>query len=634
MRKYAHRIAAAAVLAILACLPAHANEAVGEPKSETAYNHLVVASTTPLTGRFFSDQWGNGAADLDVCFMVHGYDLIRWNAKEGMFDIDPSVVSGSTFSENEAGDQSFRISLYQDMVFSDGTPITAENYVFSLLLGLAPQMRELGADITKQSYILGADAYSSGESDVLAGVRLTSDYEFTITIDHDYLPYFYELGLLDIVPYPIGVITPGYRVADDGEGVYFINEETKRPQPPEASLLKETLLDEENGYAAHPSVASGPYLLTEYDGEKAEFELNPNYKGNHEGIRPSIEKITFMTVSNAELIDRLKEGEIGLVNRVSDQEILQAGIEASAALQDISMATYPRSGLSFISFCSDSNDALEDPLVRQAFAWCLDRSALTKDYEARYGVPVTGWFGIGQWMYSHEQSFIETLPSYQAEEDEALLQAAGLLEEAGWTLNEKGEAFTPGTDKVRCRKEDDGTIRELDVTLACPAGNRSEQLLEQYFAVPLSKAGIHLTIEPVDGARLLNIYSGNEENPYDLLYLATNFSVVFDPCELFKENGEGIREWISTGIEDDELYELAVQMRRCEPGDIDTYRSRWQAFQTRFTQVLPVIPVYSNVYFDFYTSTLRNYDPAMSASWAQGVAKAYLSDAPAGEDAP
>ena len=597
-------------------------------EAEESYSHLTVASTTPLTGRFFSDQWGNGAADLDVRSLIHGYNLIKWNAVEGMFETDASVVSGSAVSKNSQGDQSFHISLYQDLEFSDGSRVTAKNYVFSILLGLSPQMKELGADVTHYSCIKGAGDYSEGKTDVLTGVKITSEYEFTITIDHEQLPFFYELGLLDVVPYPIPEIAPGYQVDDKGEGACFINEETGQIEAPAASLLEETLLNEETGYASHPSVVSGPYLLDSYDGETAQFTMNKRFKGNSDGVKPAIETISFGNVTNDVMIDLLTEGQIDLVNRVSDHEALQAGVAASAAGGDISMSSYPRSGLSFISFCANKNEALESEAVRQAFAWCLDREGLTKAYEERYGVSVSGWYGIGQWMYTREKEFVRELPTYEAEEAESISEAEALLEADGWTLNKDGNEYVPGQDEIRCKKGEDGTIMPLEFTLACPENTRIQGLLDTYLAEKLAKAGIVLKTEAVDGVKLLNMYSDAEKNEYDLLYLATNFSVVFDPCDLFIETEEGTHEWSSTGIGTEKLYEYALAMRRCEPGDMETYQSRWRDFQTRFCQVLPALPVYSNVYFDFYTSKLQNYDPALTTSWAQAVSQAYLSDAP------
>ena len=70
-------------------------------------------------------------------------------------------------------------------------------------------------------------------------------------------------------------------------------------------------------------------------------------------------------------------------------------------------------------------------------------------------------------------------------------------------------------------------------------------------------------------------------------------------------------------------------MRRTEPGDVYNYCRKWVAFQERFTQTLPLIPIYSNVYFDFYTSALQEYDPMKQVSWAQEILYSFYGDVPA-----
>lgn len=80
-----------------------------------------------------------------------------------------------------------------------------------------------------------------------------------------------------------------------------------------------------------------------------------------------------------------------------------------------------------------------------------------------------------------------------------------------------------------------------------------------------------------------------------------------------------------TGIRDKKLSQLAVDMRKTEPGDVLSYCQKWVAFQERWTEVLPAIPVYSNVYFDFYTTCLQNYRVTENQTWTQAIVGATLT---------
>ena len=621
------------------------------------YDEITVGTTTAFDGNFFTEMWGTVVSDLDVRTLIHGYNLVEWRSEEGAFGIDPSVVSGTVVTENADGDRTYTLTIYDDLAYNDGTPITASDYAFSMLLQMAPQMEELGATTRRADYILGYEEYISGRSDVLTGLRILGDHTFSVTIDHDYLPFFYELALLDCTPYPISVIAPGCRVEDNGNGVHIVNEDATVTEPIfTAQLLEDTVLNETDGYRSHPSLTSGPYTLTSFDGSEADFERNTYYKGNSDGVTPTIERIRFLTADNASMIDELGQGEFGLLNKCTNQDALVAGTSLVANDKQFAMSNYARSGMSFISFCCEQK-TVASAAVRQAIAMCLDKDRLVNDYVGMYGLRTDGYFGIGQWMYqlvNHTLAYPLDPPEDENDEEaqkeyEEKLEAweslslddvkvyeldenaaVSLLEGDGWTLDENGDPFDPAEDAVRC-KEIDGELVALDLTLFVPEGNRIADSMQEAFIDNLAKAGIALTIEQLPMSDLLRQYYRQDgERTCDMIYLATNFDVVFDPSQTFRPEEAGTQEANAknvTGINDPQLYELAVDMRRTEPGDTLSYCQKWLEFQKRFADVLPVIPVYSNVYFDFYPRVLHNYNVSANITWGQAIVEAYLSDA-------
>ena len=86
-----------------------------QPAPEYDYNRLTVGTATPFGGSFFTQMWGNVSSDLDVRLLIHGYNLIEWRSEEGIFNIDPSVVSGIIVTQNAAGDRTYTLTLYQDL---------------------------------------------------------------------------------------------------------------------------------------------------------------------------------------------------------------------------------------------------------------------------------------------------------------------------------------------------------------------------------------------------------------------------------------------------------------------------------------------------------------------------------------
>lgn len=748
---------------------------------ERAMDHVTIANPTRMKGNFFSSLWGNDTADIDVCKLIQGYNLIEFSTDNGQFDVDPSVVSGIVVTQNEAGDRSYVLVLYDDLYFSDGSRITAWDYAFSFLFEIDMQMNALGGIASQRDYLLGyadytaraaqlkntqlvrdaqgrlveqvlsvrleaadgtaqdadlsavmgertaltlvrnadnelvlpvdgaeaaADSalvhvdaqgvitdwhyengvrvYADGSRACLPGVQVLADDILMITIDHEYLPFFYEMGLLACDPYPISVIAPGVTVKDDGQGVYLANADARGGDAPlfTVDLLRQTVLDEKTGYLRHPSVVAGPYMLTDFDGTTAEFELNPRYKGNSQGQTPAIARITYTLADNDTMVQKLATGEFDVLNKVTKASTLnealtlfyarsytvreEAADGTAVETEYVSpggfrMNNYPRAGMSFISFCCEQ-DTVRSQAVRQAVAWCADRDQIASEYTGGYGLRVDGYYGLGQWMYRIVQgSTAYPVPEPEDEDDEAGW-AAYDAEIAEWeTLSlENLTEYTVDVERARRLLSEDGWmlnadgIREkdgvaLDLVLIYPQGNRIAESFERHLLPNLEQAGIRLTLVPVPMEELLRVYyrlpasqgaavaddlllmDETGARHIDMIYLASNFETVFDPSIHFVvENGT--HNWASSGNGDEELYRLALDMRRTAPGQVLEYMKKWIAFEERFNETLPMLPIYSNVYFDFSIGELNNYRIDGTITWSQAIVGAYLEPQAAGEE--
>lgn len=632
---------------------AEAAEPAPDPLEGIVYNYdeLTIGTVNPFQGGFFTSMWGNMTSDLDVRMLVHGYNLIHWDSAVSGFEVDPSVVSGIVVTENAAGDRTYTLNIYNDLFYSDGTPITARDYVFSMLLNVSPEIAEIGGSVRDMDYILGCADYVAGTVPYLAGVRLLADDQLSITISNEYLPFFYEMGLLNCSPYPISVIAPGCQVADDGNGAYIANIDGQAAPIFTADLLRETILNEETGYLSHPSVSSGPYHMVSYDGTTVELELNGYYKGNAAGQRPSIPKLIYTVVSNDTAIESFTAGEVGLLNKCLSQTVVQAGLQLNVASNRMAMSNYTRNGMSFLSFACE-REPVNSVAVRQAIAMCLNKDGFVTDTVGANGLRVDGYYGMGQWM---RQIVDGTLPypvtQPAADADDAALAAydaevsawenlsldnvhvydfdvegaARLLESEGWNLNRDGGAFTLGTDSVRCRQTANG-LQALELTLVAPEGSTLNNGLQANLVEPLAQAGILLDVKTVPMSELLSAYYRHSERTGDMFLLATNFDVVFDPSITFRPDNGSVNLYNPTAIDDAQLYADAVAMRQTESGDTLAYCQKWVTFQERFAEVVPVIPIYSNVYFDFYPRVLHDYQINGNMTWSEAIVGATLSD--------
>ena len=575
---------------------------------------LTVGNPTELTGRFFTGLWGGTTSDMDVQDLLQGYSLVRWDNSLVRFRFDHSVVQNAVAMDDADGNRTYLIVLYDDLRYSDGTPITARDYAFSVLFRMAPVIAETGGTPADFSWLVGAEEYLSGDRKELTGLRILSDRIIQLTVKAEALPYFYELYRLMFPPTPAGAIAPGTQVLDEGQGAYL-------SAPLDADTIRENVFDETTGLPTGPKVTSGPYVLKSFDGTTAVFEINPYYKGDEEGNLPRIGRLTYTAARHEDMISGLRSGSFGLLNKVAEKDAITAGLQNEQNHpEEFSFSNYPRTGLSMIWFC-ESSAVAQDFSVRKAIAYSLDRETFGKDYLDQYGIQVDGFYGLGQWMYQMAAGIIG-YPVEEGEDTTAWEQISldGLTRYA--QDPEKAAALMAG--------------REIPLTFGIPDTDRAEETIRKDFLPGLEEAGFRVTLRRLSMEELREVYDGKRTG-FDMIFLGEDFAIAFDP-DLLKpaesasgtdengtENGSAAREPSLTEARET-VYQLAREMVRTEPDDVLGFEQKWILLQEKITETLPLIPVYSNVYFDFYTRQLHEYNITDAVSWGEAIVPSYISD--------
>ncbi|NLI22349.1 MAG: ABC transporter substrate-binding protein [Clostridiales bacterium] len=611
---------------------------MGRPVSDQP-THLTVGNPTRVSGSFFTDMWSNNTSDIDVRALLYGYNTVAWTSQL-QFVADPMVVSSVT-TRKSRGNAVYTVSLQQDLVYCDGkTPITAEDYVFSLLLCASPEAAELGAESSRYEKIVGYDEYHEGKTDALRGVRLMGTHTFSITVKADHEPFFFDLASIWCIPYPKSELAPYCAVEDTKKGARLIATGAAASDAPlTVDLLRRTIFDETIGYMSHPKLTSGPYQLTAFDPVtgRVDFTLNPYFKGNYEGVKPVIDTLTLVPVASGEMIGQLEAGEVDLLNKCVDGQAVRDGLALRGAGFDVK--NYARMGYGFCAFSCEKGPQ-QFTAVRQAIAYCVDQDAFVQAFLGDTGLPVYGYYGLGQWMMLAASGSIRpenaTLNDLKAWDrltleglnryDPDMEKAKKLLIQDGWTLNEQGGKFVEGVDDVRYKKVGKERMR-LSLRFAQAENNNGATLIVEQLAQALPQIGCELLVEVVPFATLLeDYYRTDGERKYDMNFMGTNFSSVFDPYYTFNAGGEIGGAVNTSGLDDDRLMRLAWKMHKTEPMDLLTYQKNWLAFQKRFNELLPTLPLYTNVYFDFHTDWLQNYEPNTYSGWASAILYAYIAD--------
>ena len=460
---------------------------------------------------------------------------------------------------------------------------------------------------------VGYEAFHQGESKAFAGIRLLGDYSFSITIKAEELPYFFDLSLVAVGPYPMHVIAPGVDVIDSANGASLSAAYT-------ADLLRETVLTPNTGYRYRPLVTSGPYQFEAYNpaDSTASVVLNPRFLGEYDGAKGSIYRVIIKLTNTATQMDELRTGAIDMLQGISGGDQITRGLD----LHDegkVNFSSYPRYGYGKIAFACDFGPTQFDA-VRRAIAYSLDRNEFARQYTGGYGIIVNGYYGASMWEYVENKDLLDReLNAYQYN----LQKAEEELVNDGWTLNKDGRPFQKGVDSVRYKRVD-GALMPLIIEWANTANNPVSDLISTMLVPEVKKIGMQINGTTVDFAVLLDhLYKDGIDKPvYGMFNLGTGFATTQAYWYYYSTDPEYFGTYNTNFIADKELEAISLDMKRTDPQDLKGWAEKWIRFQKRWNHLLPDIPLYSDVYHDFYNPRIVGYDSSPTWDFRYAIVRA------------
>ena len=585
----------------------------GERPTEPT-GQMVIGSITQVINEFYDTGFSTSETNYNMYDLIHGgYDTVVFS-KEGEFQYNDTVVASHEETENEDGTKTYTVTINDGLVWSDGTPITAKDYVFAVLLENSDEMAGVDGYPCNRGYsYVGYDEWLDGSADAFAGVHLVDDMTFSLTVKAEELPYHFDITYATIRPRPLHVIAPECDVEDTENGATITGDFT-------TELLQETINNVETGYRYNPKVTCGPYLFDNFDeaSQQATLKANPEFVGDYRGVKPSIETLVIKTVSSDTMMNELESGSVDLLYGCSGGDTINAGLdlveEGKAA-----DATYMRNGYGKIQFdCSvfptDSQN------VRQAIAYCLDRNEFARQYTGGYGSVVHSFYGLAQWEYQDSVEWInENLNTYEMNVD----AAKELLEADGWNLNADG---TPYSGTGTRYKEVDGEIVPLVITWCNSEGNPVSELLATMLPETMAEAGIELQATTTDFATLQNGILHAGDTMYNMYNLATGFATANSPWYYFSSDEAWMGNYNTNWIADEELNDAVVPLKSIPYEDSEAWLEAWQNFIKVWNEKLPDIPLYSDEYYDFYSTRVQGWENTATWGWQNAVLDAWVSE--------
>lgn len=629
MKKFlALLLAVVMVLTMVAC---------GEGKKK-ADGQVVIGTSTEASGDWAYSAFVRNPNATDEAVMTLTDDMTTVESDQhGDYGINKTVVKSYERIEEENGNVTYKFVINDGLKFNNGEAVTAQNFVAWTMFVTSPAGKEMGVVSATYNMLPGGLAYRNGETNVLSAVRLYDEKTFSITIaktgedgETSYLPYYYDITYAAMqavnLTYWFG---EGWSVKDDGEGVYFVNADGKEFT---AETVGETV--EAARFATGNRVTAGPYNLVSFDQSSREIvlEVNENYNGNFEGQKPGIQKLVIVKTSEDTVMDMITTGQIQIYSQIADGSEVNAVMDLiEAGTINSSTSQYDRAGYGYFGFACDLGPT-QFTEFRQAIAYLLDRVEFAQTFCKGWGSVVHGPYCTAFTMTA--KTDIEKKINHYDYNPE---KAVELLKQAGFVYNADGSDYVDGSGEVRYAKVTeeqakyyesfnkvlaDGTIlMPATVNWASSEGNAVSALLSTMLANSdaTKAAGVSIVKTEMTFPSLLSYMYRQETNgavgdftvpTYNMFNLATGYNGgVYDESYNWTTDPEYIEQGMNVQhLYDKELDKLSMDMvYGVEPGDEATYLSLWEKYIIRWNELLPMVPLYSNIYVTVYPNTIDNY---------------------------
>jgi ABC-type oligopeptide transport system substrate-binding subunit len=249
-------------------------------------------------------------------------------------DINLNVIPDQATWDISNNNTVYTFHIKPGITFSDGTPVTAQTYVYTLTRALLPEVKS-GVASFFEANIVGADAVSSGKTRTLAGVKALDAQTLQITLTKP-TPYFLEV-LTNSLYYPLNE-----KIINQYGQTNWVN------------------------HAAGNGIGTGPFMIKEWDHSvKMILVPNPHYYG----AKTRLSEVDMIFVNDpTTAFNAYRAGQYAFVWNITAQDQQTAK----------NMPGFIRHSLleTDLLFFNNKMPPFDKTAVRQAFAYATDKNTL------------------------------------------------------------------------------------------------------------------------------------------------------------------------------------------------------------------------------------------------------------------
>ncbi len=250
------------------------------------------------------------------------------------FDKNLNVVPDQATWVISPDNKVYTFTLKQGIAFSDGTPITAQSYVYTLTRALLPEVKSPIA-LFFLGPILGSDDVSNGKTKTLAGVKAIDNNTLQITLKQP-TAYFLQI-MADSIAFPLN-----QTVINQFGQTDWVN------------------------HAAGNGIGTGPFIVKEWDhNTKMVFVPNPHWYA----AKTKLTEVDMLFVNDqSTAFKAYQAGQYNFVWNIAPQDLASAKGMAGFVSESLLQTD--------LLFFSNKMAPFNNAAVRQAFAYATDKEAL------------------------------------------------------------------------------------------------------------------------------------------------------------------------------------------------------------------------------------------------------------------
>jgi oligopeptide transport system substrate-binding protein len=251
------------------------------------------------------------------------------------FDKNLNVVPDQATYSISSDNKTYTFTLKPGITFSDGTPVTAQSYVYALTRALLPEVQSPIATLF-EGPIVGANNVNTGKTKVLEGVKALNDTTLQITLTKP-TAYFLQV-LATSISFPLN-----QKIIGQYGQMNWVN------------------------HAAGSAIGTGPFMVKEWDHNvKMVLVPNPHYYGP----RTKLREVDMLFVNN--LSTAFKTYQAG--QYAFDWNILPSDLLVAKNMPGFTSSSLLQTDLLFFN---NKMPPFNNAAVRQAFAYATNKQVLT-----------------------------------------------------------------------------------------------------------------------------------------------------------------------------------------------------------------------------------------------------------------